>query len=48
MPYIMANPTSYLPIGVSPLETLKYAVDAHAAGRRVQRAPDHAARRLTA
>ena len=28
MPYIMSNPSSYLPIGVSPLETLKYAVDA--------------------
>ena len=28
MPYIMANPTSYLPIGISPLETLKYTVDA--------------------
>ena len=28
MPYIMANPNSYLPIGVSPLETLKFAVDA--------------------
>ena len=28
MPYIMANPVSYLPIGVAPLETLKYAVDA--------------------
>ena len=32
MPYIMSNPSSYLPIGVSPLETLKYAVDATAAG----------------
>lgn len=28
MPYIMANPVSYLPIGIAPLETLKYAVDA--------------------
>lgn len=28
MPYIMANPTSYLPIGVSPLETLKFTIDA--------------------
>lgn len=32
MAYIMANPTSYLPIGVSPLETLKYTVDALLSG----------------
>ncbi len=32
MIYMMQNPISYLPIGVSPLETLKYAVDAMLAG----------------
>lgn len=27
MAYLMANPISYLPIGISPLETLKYTID---------------------
>ena len=46
MVYIMANPATYRPIGLSPLETLKYTIDAELAGstynaRQVQNAaPD--------
>jgi phage portal protein BeeE len=32
MVYLMQNPVSYMPLGVSPLETLKYAIDAMLAG----------------